>query len=99
MVRQSIITLALLQEFVYEFRGNNTYIIQDRTALVEEDILCCVTKMSWKFTANISNVKNTVNYCVLFSNLLPLHFNRLMLPIKWQHNLEEQQGELEQCAQ
>ena len=33
MVRQSIITLALLHEFVYEFRGNNTYIILDRTAL------------------------------------------------------------------
>ena len=27
-----IITLALLQEFVYEFRGNNTYIILDRAA-------------------------------------------------------------------
>ena len=33
MVRESIITLALLHEFVYEFRGNNTCIIQDRTAL------------------------------------------------------------------
>ena len=33
MVRQSIITLALLQEVVYEFRGNKTCIIQDRTAL------------------------------------------------------------------
>ena len=33
LVRQSIITLALLHKFVYEFRGNNTYIIQDRTAL------------------------------------------------------------------
>ena len=33
MVQQSIITLALLHEFVYEFRGNNTYIILDRTAL------------------------------------------------------------------
>ena len=28
-----MITLALLHKFVYEFRGNNTYIIQDRTAL------------------------------------------------------------------
>ena len=33
MVKRSIITLALLHEFVYEFRGNNTYIILDRTAL------------------------------------------------------------------
>ena len=33
MVQRSIITLALLHEFVYEFRGNNTYIILDRTAL------------------------------------------------------------------
>ena len=31
--RQSIMTLTLLHEFVYEFRGNNTYIIQGRTAL------------------------------------------------------------------
>ena len=34
LVWESIITLALLHEFVYEFRGNNTYIIQDRTALL-----------------------------------------------------------------
>ena len=34
MVQESIITLALLYECVYESRGNNTYIIQDRTALV-----------------------------------------------------------------
>ena len=33
MVQRSIITLALLHEFVYEFRGNNTYIILDRTVL------------------------------------------------------------------
>ena len=33
MVRQSIITLALLHEFVYKLRGNNTYINLDRTAL------------------------------------------------------------------
>ena len=33
MVQESIITLALLHKFVYEFRGNNTYIIQGRTAL------------------------------------------------------------------
>ena len=29
-----MITVALLHKFVYEFRGNNTYIILDRTALV-----------------------------------------------------------------
>ena len=34
MVQQSVITFALLHEFVYEFRGNNTYIILDRTALI-----------------------------------------------------------------
>ena len=34
MVQESIITLALLHKFVYEFRGNNTYIIHDRTALI-----------------------------------------------------------------
>ena len=28
-----MIAVALLHKFVYEFRGNNTYIIQDRTAL------------------------------------------------------------------
>ena len=28
-----MITVALLRKFVYEFRGNNTYIILDRTAL------------------------------------------------------------------
>ena len=33
MVRQSMITVALLHKFVYEFRGNNTYISLDRTAL------------------------------------------------------------------
>ena len=31
--RGTTVTLALLHEFAYEFRGNNTYIIQDRTAL------------------------------------------------------------------
>ena len=29
-----MITLALLHEFVYEFKGNNTYTIKYRTALV-----------------------------------------------------------------
>ena len=29
-----MITVALLHKFVYEFRGNNTYIILDRTALL-----------------------------------------------------------------
>ena len=29
-----LITLAFLHKFVYEFRGNNTYIIQDKTVLV-----------------------------------------------------------------
>ena len=38
LVQQSMITLALLHKFVYEFRGNNTCIIQDRTVLVELDI-------------------------------------------------------------
>ena len=33
MVRESIFTLALLHKFVYEFGGNNAYIIQNRTAL------------------------------------------------------------------
>ena len=33
MVRQSMITVALLHKFIYEFRGNNTYIILDGTAL------------------------------------------------------------------
>ena len=35
MVRQSKIILALFNEFVYEHRGNNTYVIQEKTALVE----------------------------------------------------------------
>ena len=35
MVRQSVITLALLHAFVYEFGGNNTCIIQDRIALLK----------------------------------------------------------------
>ena len=38
MVQQSITTVALLHKFVYEFSGNNTYIILDRTALVESRI-------------------------------------------------------------
>ena len=29
MVRQSIIILALLSEFVYEYRGDNTFVIQE----------------------------------------------------------------------
>ena len=44
MVRQSIITLALLHKFVYEFIGNNTYIILDRTALKTPQILRTLTK-------------------------------------------------------
>ena len=35
MVRQSKIILALFNEFVYEHRGNNTYVIQEKTALVK----------------------------------------------------------------
>ena len=33
MVPQSLITLALLHKFAYEFKVNNIYIILDRTAL------------------------------------------------------------------
>ena len=36
MIPQSIIILALLNEFVYEHRGNNTNVIQEKTALVVE---------------------------------------------------------------
>ena len=38
LVRQSIITLALLHKIVYKFRGNNTYIIQEKTALYRKMI-------------------------------------------------------------
>ena len=31
----SVIILALLNEFVYKYRGNNTYVIQDKTALIQ----------------------------------------------------------------
>ena len=34
MVRQSIMIVALLNKFVYEHRGNNTYVIQEKTALI-----------------------------------------------------------------
>ena len=34
LVRQSKIILALFNEFVSEHRGNNTYVIQEKTALV-----------------------------------------------------------------
>ena len=44
--RQSIMTLTLLHEFVYEFRGNNTYIIQDRTALAQVQGNLDLRKMS-----------------------------------------------------
>ena len=33
MVGKNIIILALLNEFVYDCRGNNTYVIQEKTAL------------------------------------------------------------------
>ena len=33
LVWQSIIILALLKEFLYDYRGNNTYVIQEKTAL------------------------------------------------------------------
>ena len=41
----SVITLAFLHEFVYEFRGNNTYIILDRTALPSHREL----KIRWSY--------------------------------------------------
>ena len=43
MVRQSLIMLALLNEFVYEYRGNNTYVIQEKTAL------CSLKKSAYSF--------------------------------------------------
>ena len=39
MARQSILTLALLHQFVYEFRGNKTYIILDRRALIQPTVV------------------------------------------------------------
>ena len=33
LVQQSVIILALLNKFVYEYRGNNTYVIQEKTLL------------------------------------------------------------------
>ena len=34
MVQQSIIVLALLSKFVNEYRENNTFVIQEKTALL-----------------------------------------------------------------
>ena len=34
LVQQSIIILALLNKFVYDYRGNNPYVIYEKTALV-----------------------------------------------------------------
>ena len=48
------------------------------------NVLHMITLLCKYFQCN----ENTANCCVLFSNLLSLHFNRLMLPIKWQHCLE-----------
>ena len=45
MVPRSIITLALLHKFDCEFRGNNTYVSLDRTAL---DLVC-----AWRNFKNI----------------------------------------------
>ena len=38
MVQQSIIILALFNEFVCEHRGNNTYVIQKKTALQKTQV-------------------------------------------------------------
>jgi hypothetical protein len=37
LVRQSVIILALLNEFVYDYKGNNIYGIQEKTALTRSD--------------------------------------------------------------
>ena len=52
--------LALLHKFVYEFRGNNTYIIQDRPALL------------WMFV--IPNLLNCI-YLVALNLLVNNHLN------------------------
>ena len=55
MVRQSIITLALLHKFVYEFRGNNTCIIQDGKALI--------SLLKFKFFQIMLGDKNATYLC------------------------------------
>ena len=52
MVRQSTITVALLQKFLYKFSGNNTYIILDRTALVQA-VCCLILLQHWCFSKEI----------------------------------------------
>ena len=40
LVQQSIIILALSDEFVYEHRENNAYVSQEKTALVKTENFC-----------------------------------------------------------
>ena len=61
--RQSIMTLTLLHEFVYEFRGNNTYIIQDRTALAQVQGNLDLRKMS---NSKFSSLHKTIFQPLVF---------------------------------
>ena len=47
LVRQSIVILALLNEIAYEYRGNTTHVIQEKTALIG--------------SANLANIKSVFN--------------------------------------
>ena len=74
LVRLSIITFAILQEFNYEFRGNNTCIIQDRTAL-DESRLGQKLKFSSSFFGKIE--LNCEIKCLLEEYMNSHHFDSL----------------------
>ena len=69
MVRQSIITLALLHEYVFEFRGNNTYIILDRTALTP----ACDVKLLEQISSMGVTLKSTLYFFSWLSGLNYIH--------------------------
>ena len=58
MVRQSIVILALLNEFVYDYRGNNTYVIQEKTALSPTNKQVVNIAVGWHFQPNLGLIQS-----------------------------------------
>ena len=82
MVRQSVITFALLHEFVYELRGNNTYIILDRTALnlaLAKLLKSLVYQVSWSLFSEslVQVVLNLRQYGVYIAFIFYTYFTFL----------------------
>ena len=72
---QSIIILALLNQFVYDYRWNDTYVIQEKTALILPLKIHPTNVILWKFPLKFAHFEKKVSTKILHAVILGEKFN------------------------